>query len=117
MKANLDSYTYTLLLKYKQSTHDTSRKGESQDLKFLEQDLWLQDTVVFDRVVKLNGTWQINLVFVHYQNPFLLIKRFIKTQISEKKACLEAYYMKKVAAKDQRGNLILEKHKLNLNYN
>ncbi|MEM7371463.1 MAG: hypothetical protein AAF587_22805 [Bacteroidota bacterium] len=114
MRVELDKTVYKLLLQHKQNSHDTGRKGETQDLDFLHEDLWLQDTAVFDWVAKLNGSWQVFLVFVHYKNPFLLIKRFIKTQISFRKANIEAHYMRRLAAKDQRGTLEVEKESLSL---
>ncbi|MEM6629233.1 MAG: hypothetical protein AAF694_06150 [Bacteroidota bacterium] len=114
MKAQLDPGAYSLLLNYKQSSQNTGKKAVSEDLEFLAEDLWLQDTVVFDWVVKLNGSWQIFLVFVYSKDPFLLIKRFVKSHISEKRARLEGHYMKRVAAKDQRGNLLVEQQKLNI---
>lgn len=114
MRVNLDRKVYKLLLQYKQASLESCKKGESKDLDFLHEDLWLQDTAVFDRVVKLNGTWQVFLVFVHYKNPLLLIKRFIKTQISSRKANMDAVYMRRLAAKDQRGTLEVEADAMNV---
>jgi len=114
MKAQLDTRTYALLLNYKQSSQDTCKKAPKNDMAFLEEDLWLQDTVVYDWVVKLNNSWQIFLVFVYCKNPFLLIKRFVKSHISEQKARMEGHYMRRVAAKDQRGKLEVDPHILNI---
>lgn len=114
MKAQLDPGTYSLLLNYKQSSQDTGKKAPSKDLAFLAEDLWLQDTIVYDWVVNLNGNWQIFLVFVYHQDPFLLIKRFVKSHISEKRARMDGHYMRRVAAKDQRGTLSMEKQRLNI---
>jgi hypothetical protein len=108
MKVSLDRYTYELLLTYKQSSQDADKKGSKKDLIFLEDDLWLQDSVVFEWVAKLRGSWQVFLVFVYYKDPCLLIKRFIKESISEKSSRLQAHYMRRVAAKDQRGNLLVD---------
>jgi hypothetical protein len=108
MKVGIDRATYKLLLAYKRSCFDTGKRGETADLEFLYEDTWLRDTVVINWVARLNGTWRIYLVFVHHKRPFLFIKRFIKTQISEPKAVMEAEYMKRLAAKDQRGTLKLE---------
>ena len=105
MRANLDKKTYKLLLQFKQHSMDSGKLGKNRDLDFLQDDLWLQDAAVFDRVVRINGSWQVFLVFVHYRNPLLLIKRFIKSQISRQKAKVDAVYMKRLAAKDQRGTL------------
>ena len=105
MRANLDKKTYKLLLQFKQHSLESGKLGKNQDLDFLQDDLWLQDTAVFDRVVRINGSWQIFLIFVHYKNPLLFIKRFIKSQISRQKAQIDATYMKRLAAKDQRGTL------------
>lgn len=114
MRVQLDKTVYKLLLQYKQSSCDTGKRGKDIDLEFLHEDLWLQDTAVFERVVKLNGAWQVFLVFVHHKNPFLLIKRFIKTQISLRKAQIEARYMRRLAAKDQRGTLQVDRKNLSV---
>ena len=114
MGVKLDKKVYKLLLHFKQSCFDLEKKAQLDDLEFLHEDLWLQDAAVFDWVVKLNGTWQVFLVFVHFKNPFLLIKRFIKTQISAQKANIEAGYMRRLAAKDQRGTLELQKDSIHI---
>ncbi len=108
MKVGIDRAAYKLLLAYKRSCFDTGKRGKTTDLEFLHEDTWLRDTAVVDWVVRIRGTWRIYLVFVHHKRPFLFIKRFIKTQISERRAIMEAEYMKRLAAKDQRGTLILE---------
>ncbi len=114
MKAAIDKAAYKLLLKFKLSCSKADHKGTEDDLKFLHNDLWLQDTAVVERVVKLNGAWQVFLVFVHFKNPLLFIKRYIKTQISSSKATLEATYMRRLAAKDQRGTLEIDCQALNI---
>ena len=114
MNVRLDQHTYSLLLEHKQSSLFHDQPGQLEDLAFLEEDLWLQDTVVFDWVSRLAGTWQIFLVFVYHEDPFLLIMRYIKSQISESKAKMEGSYLRRSAAKDQRGNLELNEGKFRL---
>jgi len=49
--------------------------------------------------------WEIQLVFAHYRQPVKFIKRVIKRMPSREKAELDAWYMRRLAAKDQRGTL------------
>ncbi|MEM6764701.1 MAG: hypothetical protein AAF824_08610 [Bacteroidota bacterium] len=114
MAVILDKPVYKMLLAYKQTTGTTDKNGKEEDFEFLYDDLWLQDSVVQERVIKLNGTWNVFLVFIHMDNPFLLIHRFIKTQYSLQKAELEAVYMRRLAGKDQRGTLSLNTEKFQL---
>ena len=117
MSVNLDKPVYKMLLAYKQAAQMAEKRGVEGDVTFLSDDLWLQDTVVQERVVKLNGAWNIFLVFVHVNNPFLFIKRFIKTQYSQEKAVQDGFYMRRLAAKDQRGTLHLNTKKFQLSSN
>ncbi|MEL6590109.1 MAG: hypothetical protein AAFP02_08460 [Bacteroidota bacterium] len=114
MKVYIDKSTYKLMLGCKTSCGQAERLASKPDLAFLHEDLWLQDTAVVERVVKLHGAWEVFLLFVHYQNPLLFIKRYIKKHFSAKKACMEAQYMRRLAAKDQRGTLHIHPHNLHI---
>ncbi|MEO0898109.1 MAG: hypothetical protein AAFY71_16990 [Bacteroidota bacterium] len=117
MKVALDKSSYKLLLAYKKATSKVDQKGNEEDFEFLYDDLWLQDAVVLERVVKLNGTWNLFLLFAHMNNPLLLIHRFIKTQYSFEKAMLDAVYMRRLAGKDQRGTLKLNTNQFQISSN
>lgn len=110
----LDSQLYNTLLQYLNNQHFIDKVGLPIDCKFLYQDQWLRDTAVIEQVVKRNGMWEIHLIFAHYQNPNLLIKRVITKVSNLKKAEQQGHYMKRLAAKDQRGTLKISLADFNL---
>lgn len=103
--SQIDGGAYNQLLELLNSLCFTERAGCSQDLDFLSDDYWLKDTAVIDHIWKRKGTWEVHLVFAHYRRPRQLIKRMITACNSRKQAELTATYMRRVAAKDQRGTL------------
>lgn len=80
-------------------------------MKFLSNDYWLRDTAVVENILRRAGMWEVHLVFAHYQEPEKLIKRVINRFPCKRKAELNAFYMRRLAAKDQRGTL-----RINPNY-
>lgn len=101
----LDSGAYDELLNLLNNQHFTETPGCQSDMEFLSDDWWLRDTAVIENIVKREGMWEIQLVFAHYQEPYKLIKRVISRFTCKNKATLNAWYMKRLAAKDQRGTL------------
>ncbi|MER3127532.1 hypothetical protein ABQG68_19635, partial [Bacillus pumilus] len=87
------------------------------DSYFYNEDFWLQDTAVIENIEYRNGEWNVFLVFAHQTKLNKLIKRKIRNFACPKKAQLNAYYMRKLAAKDQRGTIVLKANNLFLNYN
>ena len=102
---NLDGEAYNEMLNLLNNQHFTEKPGIQSDMEFLSDDWWLRDTAVVENIVKRRGMWEIHLVFAHYQDPSKLIKRVIAKCASKDKAELNAWYMKRLAAKDQRGTL------------
>lgn len=102
---NLDSSVYNKLLNLLNNQHFIEKPGSQEDMDFLSDDWWLRDTAVIENIVKREGMWEIHLVFAHYQEPQKLIKRVISRYPCKNKAELNAWYMKRLAAKDQRGTL------------
>ncbi|MEM8528870.1 MAG: hypothetical protein AAGG68_29815 [Bacteroidota bacterium] len=102
---NLDNSAYEALLNLLNNQHFTEKAGDSIDMAFLADDWWLRDTAVIENIVKREGMWEIHLVFAHYLEPQKLIKRVISRYTSKNKAELNAWYMRRLAAKDQRGTL------------
>ena len=96
---------YNHLLNLMNNQHFTERPGNSTDLEFLSDDWWLRDTAVIENIVYREGMWEIHLVFAHYKEPEKLIKRVINRYTNKNKAELSAWYIKRLAAKDQRGTL------------
>jgi len=102
---HLDDDAYNVLLNLLNNQHFTGKPGSQADMEFLTDDWWLRDTAVIENIVKRNGMWEIQLVFAHYQDPQKLIKRVISQYPCKHKAELNAWYMRRLAAKDQRGTL------------
>ena len=102
---HLDSYAYEELLNLLNNQHFVEIPGDQSDMQFLTDDWWLRDTAVIENIVRREGMWEIHLVFAHYQDPKKLIKRVISRYTSKSKAELSAWYMRRLAAKDQRGTL------------
>ena len=102
---NLDESAYNELLNLLNNQHFIEKPGPQSDMDFLSDDWWLRDTAVIENIVKREGMWEIQLVFAHYQEPKKLIKRVISRFACKKKAEHSAWYMRRLAAKDQRGTL------------
>ncbi len=104
---HLDPDAYDELLQLLNNQYFTETPGDLTDLNFLLDDYWLRDTAVIENIVNRAGMWEVHLVFAHYQEPFKLIKRVISSYPSKEKAELNAWYIRRIAAKDQRGTLKL----------
>lgn len=104
---HLDAEAYDELLQLLNNQYFTEKPGNASDLNFLLDDYWLRDTAVVENLVKRAGMWEIHLVFAHYQEPFKLLKRVISKHPSKEKATLHAWYIRRLASKDQRGTLKL----------
>ncbi len=107
-QAHLDDQAYNELLNLLNNQHLTECPGEERDMNFLSDDWWLRDTSVIEHIVPRDGMWEIQLVFAHYLHPLQLVKRSIKRCTCPRKAQLSAWYMRRLAAKDQRGTLTVD---------
>ncbi len=101
----LDQAAYNEMLNLLNNQHFTEQPGMPSDMDFLSDDWWLRDTAVIENIVRREGMWEIQLVFAHYLEPHKLIKRVISRHSCKDKAELSACYMRRLAAKDQRGTL------------
>lgn len=90
------------------------RKGSRADFAFIADDRWLADTAVIEQVVRVRGEWRVALVFAHVHNPLRLIRRHIMAYASPQRAALQGYYMRRLAARDQRGTLMVKIEQLAL---
>lgn len=102
------------MLSFISEQHFLESKGLEEDANFLSDDWWLRDTAVVNHVVKTRGMWEIKLVFAHHKNPLKLICRTISSHSCRTKAETYAFYMKRQAAKDQRGTLEVTVEQLNI---
>lgn len=112
---SIDEKTYAYMLELLHTLSRTDKRGAEEDLAFIYADYWLQDTAVIDHVVKHRGNWDVHLVFAHHEMPLKLIKRRIKSFSTKFRAEQSAYYMRKLAAKDQRGTLCTDPSKIKIN--
>lgn len=108
---------YTAMLDLLHSARFTDKSGTQQDITFMFDDFWLQDTVVIENIEKQKGCWNVGLVFAHYARPLQLIKRRITNFASFQKAVITAHYMRRLAAKDQRGTIQFDKNVIKYNNN
>jgi hypothetical protein len=83
----------------------TEKVGHDADLNFYRDDLWLSDTAVIESLQQRKGCWEIHLLFAHHQIPMKFLSRRITSHPCPKRAQMMAFYMRRLAAKDQRGTL------------
>ncbi|MFM7358779.1 MAG: hypothetical protein ACKO1T_09410 [Sediminibacterium sp.] len=114
---NINADAYSAMLNYLDKLSALEKVGTEKDSVFIKQDYWLQDTAVVENIEHRKGEWDINLVFAHCLFPLKLIKRKITTYACPKKAVLAAHFMRRQAAKDQRGTLQLKLSLFVTNYN
>lgn len=95
----------------------TEKLGVDADMNFYRNDFWLSDTAVIESLQLRKGTWEINLLFAHHKTPLKFLSRRITSHSCPKRARTMAFYMRRQAAKDQRGTLTLDLNDLNLTLN
>ncbi len=81
------------------------------------EDAWLLDAEVQTRIEKVNGQWQVSLVFIDTKDPKHILIRAIGSYRSEKLAKISARYMQQTAARDPRGTQKVNKDDYNFNIN
>jgi hypothetical protein len=116
-KFQLDEPAYQEMLNLLNNQHFTEVLGSIVDFNLLFDDYWLQDSAVIENLVYRQGQWDVHLVFAHYKNPYRLIQRRITTCVGRAKAEIHAHYMKRQAAKDQRGTLTVDDRLFRFNGN
>ena len=95
----------------------TDKLGFDIDMNFYRDDHWLSDTAVIDQLNRRKGEWEITLLFAHYKMPMKFISRRIASNACPKRAGTMAFYMRRLAAKDQRGTLKVDIADMNLTLN
>jgi len=113
----LDDESYAGLLQMLNDLCLTDRVGIDLDIRFIYEDYWLSDSAVIDNLAPVAGAWEVRLLFAHYRHPLKFIQRSIVTFASKKKAEMAALFMRRLAAKDQRGTLELNIASFNLPVN
>jgi len=117
VKLQLDDDAYSSMLDSINTFYTTNTAAFNIDIQFINDDFWLQNTAVIENIEKRKGCWQIFLVFAHHLQPLKFIKRSITHFSCLKKATLTAHYMRRIAAKDQRGTLVVNESCININFN
>jgi hypothetical protein len=95
----------------------TEKSGEALDMDFITDDVWLPDTAVIDNLFRRRGTWEVHLLFAHHKYPLKFLSRRITSHACPKRAAQMGFYMRRLAAKDQRGTLYVNINDLNLPLN
>jgi hypothetical protein len=114
MRQLLDDHAYHEMLCFLDNQHVIEKPAEKENLIFLKNDWWLANTAVIASVNYNNGGWEVFLTIANYKKPLQLIIRKIIRCYSESKARTAAHYMRRIAAKDQRGTLVVTVQDLNL---
>ncbi|MEO7308889.1 MAG: hypothetical protein ABIX01_00715 [Chitinophagaceae bacterium] len=114
MQQLLDDDAYNAMLCFLDNQHCTEIAADEENLVFLKNDWWLADTAVIDIINYKKGGWEVYFTFANYMRPLQLIVRRITRCYSESKATMAAHYMRRQAAKDQRGTLTVTIKDLNL---
>lgn len=116
-KPSIDENLYGAMLDYMHSLANGERCGSPRDAAFINDDFWLQDTAVIENIERRRGEWNIYLVFAHHLQPLKFIKRKIVNFACPKRAAQAAHYMRRLAAKDQRGTLAVNPAQIIQQYN
>lgn len=95
----------------------TERLGLDSDMNFYRDDFWLTDTAVIELLQMRKGAWEVNLLFAHHKMPLKFLSRRITSHSCPKRARTMAFYMRRLAAKDQRGTLTLDIKDMNISLN
>ena len=111
---HIDNAAYTNALAGLNSLYFVERRGNRSDFHSFFEDLWLSDTAVIEHLVCIRGEWRVELVFAHMHTPLKFIKRYITSHPCPKRAAQQAYYMRRLAAKDQRGTITVSVAQLGL---
>lgn len=116
-KFQIDDAVYALMLDGINLCFQTEKKGTAADTRFICENFWLQDTAVIENIELRKGVWNIYLVFAHHLAPLKFIRRSIVAYSCSKRAILAAHYMRRLAAKDQRGTLAVNRNLVPISFN
>lgn len=116
-RIEIDEDAYSNMLEAINRMAATDRAGTQADAAFMNEDFWLQDTAVIENIERRSGQYVIFLVFAHYLKPLKFLKRKIVQYSCPRKAAMVAHYMRRQAAKDQRGTLTVNARLINVVFN
>ncbi len=81
------------------------------------KDAWLLDAEVRSKIEKINGRWEVSLLFINTKDPNQILIRKTGDYRSKQLAEIYALNMQKTAAKDKRGTQKVDKGAYNFNNN
>ncbi|MBU6342721.1 MAG: hypothetical protein KGS48_14600 [Bacteroidetes bacterium] len=116
-KFSISEAVYAQMLEGLNDLFRNDKLGNQLDWRFISDDYWLGDAAVIERIVRRKGIWEIELVFAHHKNPVQFISRVITHHSCPKRAAQIGQFMRRAAAKDQRGTLTVNIDELNLPHN
>ena len=116
-KFKIHDTMYAAMLDYLNDLSQLGKTGTAKDTTFIDENFWLQDTAVVENIEMRKGEWSIYLVFAHHLVPLKFIKRKIVNYSCLKRATLAAQFMRRQAAKDQRGTLVINNNLISIIYN
>ena len=114
---SMPSELYAKMLDGLSNLFFTEKLGLDSDMNFYRDDFWLSDTAVIELLQLRKGSWEVNLLFAHHKTPLKFLSRRITSHSCPKRARTMAFYMRRQAAKDQRGTLTVNISDLNLSLN
>jgi hypothetical protein len=114
---SMPSELYAKMLDELSNLFFTEKLGLDSDMNFYRDDFWLSDTAVIELLQLRKGCWEINLLFAHHKTPLKFLSRRITSHTCPKRAQTMAFYMRRLAAKDQRGTLKVDINDLHLTLN
>ena len=80
-------------------------------------DKWLLDAEVKSRIEKVNGRWEVSLIFIDTKDPKRFLVKKINDFRSQKLAQISANIMTNTAARDERGTQKVNNDDYNFNNN
>jgi hypothetical protein len=116
-KFSLSKEVYAQMLDGLNNLYFSDKLGFSNDLKFIADDFWLSDTAVIEQLLLRKGLWEVHLIFAYPAIPTRFLKRRITSHANSKRAAQMAFYMRRLAAKDQRGTISINIDNFNLSLN
>lgn len=116
-KFSLSKEVYAQMLDALNNLYFSDKLGFSADLKFIADDFWLSDTAVIEQLHLRKGMWEVHLIFAYPAAPTRFLKRRITAHANSKRAEQMAFYMRRLAAKDQRGTITLSIDNFNISLN
>lgn len=108
---------YEQLLHTLNQQYFVERRGNLSDFRLYYDDQWLCDTAVIDYMSRSKGEWAVDLIFAHIHNPMKFIRRHISSHSCPKRAAQNGEYVRRIAAKDQRGTLNVDPGFYNVSFN